>query len=52
MPSPKTQFGTATSPVLIDGRLVLNYQGAYAVAIDARTGTEIWKTAKLPFAPD
>jgi outer membrane protein assembly factor BamB len=52
MKTPQTQFGTATSPVLVDGRLVLNYQGAYAVAIDAQTGAELWKTAKLPFAPD
>src|SRR5437588_187782 len=29
MPTPKTMFGTATSPVLVEGRLVLNYQGAY-----------------------
>lgn len=50
--TPQARFGTATSPVLVDGRLVLNYQGAYAVAIDAKTGAELWKTAKLPFAPD
>jgi hypothetical protein len=50
--TPQARFGTATSPVLVDGRLVLNFQGAYVVAIDAQTGAEVWKNAKLPFAPD
>jgi outer membrane protein assembly factor BamB len=50
--TPQTRFGTATSPVLVDGRLVLNYQGVDVVAIDAKTGAQVWKSAKLPFAPD
>ena len=50
--TPQARFGTATSPVLVDGRLVLNYQGGYVVAIDAKTGEEVWKNAKLPFTPD
>jgi len=30
----------------------LNYQGGYAIAVDAKTGGEIWKNAKLPYPPD
>ena len=52
MKTPQARFGTATSPVLVDGRLVLNYQGAYVIAVDAKTGDEVWKNAKLPYLPD
>jgi outer membrane protein assembly factor BamB len=52
MKTPQARFGTATSPVLVDGRLVLNYQGAYVVAVDAKSGDEIWKNSKLPYFPD
>src|SRR5262249_29030703 len=50
--TPKARFGTATSPVLVDGRLVLISQGASVTACDTKTGDEIWKNAKLPFPPD
>jgi outer membrane protein assembly factor BamB len=50
--TPKARFGTATSPALIDGRLVLISQGASVTAFDSKSGDEVWKNAKLPFPPD
>jgi outer membrane protein assembly factor BamB len=52
LPTPKAMFGTATSPVLAEGRLVLNYQGGYVLAVDPKSGDQLWKTSKLPFLPD
>lgn len=47
----KTRFGwgTAASPVLHDGRLYLindNDEDSYLLALDAKTGNEIWKVAR------
>src|SRR6266478_2614112 len=50
--TPKARFGTATSPVLIEGRLVLIAQGAFVLALDAKSGDQFWKNVKLPFPPD
>lgn len=52
LPTPQTRFGTATSPVLATDRLLLGAQGASLVALDLKTGEQIWKNAKLPYAPD
>jgi outer membrane protein assembly factor BamB len=54
LPLPKTRFGTAASPVLAADRLLLNYQGegAYLLAVNPKTGGQIWKNDKLPYAPD
>jgi outer membrane protein assembly factor BamB len=49
---PQTRFGTATSPVLAEGRLVLNYQGSSVLAFDAKTGEQLWKAPKVPFPTD
>jgi len=43
--------GSGSSPVLCDDRLILTCDGAdeqYVVAIDKRTGEEIWKVARPP----
>ncbi len=52
LPKPATQFGTATSPVLAEGRLILNQQGDSTRAFDVKTGAQIWQTEKLPYRPD
>ena len=43
----KAFFGTASSPILVGGKLLLNVggKGAGIVAFDPATGKEIWKTA-------
>jgi len=42
---PKGFFGAATSPLLVEGKLLLNVgvKGAGVVAFDAQTGKESWK---------
>jgi outer membrane protein assembly factor BamB len=42
-------FGTASSPVVGDGRVYLlhdNEQQSYLLALDAKTGTELWRTPR------
>ena len=42
-------FGTASSPVVHDGRVYLlhdNEKAAYITALDAKTGDELWTTAR------
>ena len=42
-------FGTASSPVVHDGRVYLVHdseQLSYIAALDAKTGAEVWKTAR------
>jgi outer membrane protein assembly factor BamB len=42
-------FGTASSPTVHDGRVYLLHDSeaeSYITALDARTGTEIWRTAR------
>lgn len=42
-------WGTASSPVVHDGRLYLvndNEEGSYLLALDAKTGEEVWKVAR------
>ncbi len=38
-------FGVGSTPILIEGKLILNAggRGAAIVALDAKTGTELWK---------
>jgi outer membrane protein assembly factor BamB len=45
----RTGFGSAASPVVHDGRLILvndNDEQSYIAAYDARTGKELWRTAR------
>lgn len=51
MPPVKVRYGwgTAASPVLHDGRLYIindNDDGSYLLALDAKTGDEIWRVAR------
>jgi outer membrane protein assembly factor BamB len=52
LPPPMVEFGTGTSPVLAGDRLVLlsdGDQGSYLVALDQRTGRQIWRTDRPEF---
>jgi outer membrane protein assembly factor BamB len=43
-------FGTGSSPALADGRLFIqcdNEQKSFLVALDAKTGEELWRVARL-----
>jgi outer membrane protein assembly factor BamB len=46
------EFGSASSPVLCDGKLLLNEdhdKDSYLLALDAKTGQELWKTPRDGF---
>jgi outer membrane protein assembly factor BamB len=51
--TPKTRFGSGTSPVVIGDVVLLKCQGdpARLLALDARTGAVRWKKDKLPYDP-
>lgn len=48
----KTEFGAAASPLLVDGRVILNQDfdsGSFLAAYNVETGKEIWKTDRAEF---
>ena len=57
LPVPKNRHGSASSPVIVDNLviqcvdqgLLLRPQGSYLLALDVKTGKEVWK-AKRPFS--
>jgi outer membrane protein assembly factor BamB len=51
LPTPATRYGTATSPVVADGLVLLKCQGPASslLALDAATGKTAWEHDKLPF---
>ena len=50
LPAPPTQFGAATSPIVFDGKVILQRDGndgrSELLAFDARTGDPIWRTPR------
>ena len=50
LPLPPTQYGTATSPIIFDGKVILQRDGnstdSELLAVDATTGAVAWKTAR------
>ena len=48
--TPPTQYGTATSPIVADGKVILQRDGndgqSELLALDARTGAVAWRTAR------
>jgi outer membrane protein assembly factor BamB len=50
LPAPPTQFGAATSPIVFDGKVILQRDGndgrSELLAFDARTGDLIWTTPR------
>lgn len=52
LPPPVVEFGAGTSPILAGDRLVLNCdqdQGSFLVALDKRTGRQMWRTERPEF---
>jgi outer membrane protein assembly factor BamB len=48
----KTEFGAAASPLLVDGRVILNQDydsDSVLAAYDVKTGRQIWKTDRAEF---
>ena len=49
MPIPVNDFGTGTSPILVEGKVLLlrdQDMGSFLLALDARTGRQVWKTER------
>ena len=50
LPAPPTQFGAATSPIVLDGKVILQRDGndgrSELLAFDARTGAPAWQTPR------
>ena len=50
LPALPTQFGAATSPIVFDGKVILQFDGndgrSELLAFDARTGDPIWRTPR------
>lgn len=52
LPSPDSPFGTGTSPIVVEGRVILNHDlifrqdagASYLLALDARSGEEAWRS--------
>lgn len=47
------EFGAASSPILVDGKVILNEDhdvNSFLMAIDPRDGTTIWRTERAEFA--
>ncbi|HEY6168791.1 MAG TPA: PQQ-binding-like beta-propeller repeat protein [Verrucomicrobiae bacterium] len=52
LPLPVNDFGTGTSPIVVDGRVFLARDqdvDSWLLALDARTGQQLWKTARPGF---
>ncbi|MCI0456052.1 MAG: PQQ-binding-like beta-propeller repeat protein [Gemmataceae bacterium] len=51
LPTPRTRFGTATSPIVAGDLVLLNGQGKdlHLLAVRAATGETVWTTAGSPF---
>ncbi|HEX2442816.1 MAG TPA: PQQ-binding-like beta-propeller repeat protein [Vicinamibacterales bacterium] len=50
LPAPPTQYGAATSPIVFDGKVILQLDGndgrSELLAFDARTGDPVWRTPR------
>jgi outer membrane protein assembly factor BamB len=52
LPPPVVEFGTGTSPIVVDGKVVVVADGdvaGYMLALDAETGAEVWRTDRSEF---
>ena len=50
LPRPPSRYGTATSPIVFDGKVILQRDGVSTdselLALDARTGAVVWRTTR------
>ena len=52
MPTPLVEFGTGTSPILADGKLILicdQDMNSFLLAVDASTGRDVWRKERPGF---
>ncbi|OAI58005.1 hypothetical protein AYO49_06100 [Verrucomicrobiaceae bacterium SCGC AG-212-N21] len=52
LPVPVVEFGTSTSPIVADGKVILVVDqdiGSYMLAVDAKTGKEAWRVDRSEF---
>lgn len=52
LPMPIVEFGTGTSPILAQDKLILSCDqdmGSYLLAVDAATGNDVWRTERPDF---
>jgi outer membrane protein assembly factor BamB len=52
LPAPVVEFGTGSSPIVVDGKVILVADGdigGYILALDAVTGAEVWRVDRSEF---
>jgi outer membrane protein assembly factor BamB len=52
LPPPVVEFGTGTSPLIVDDRVIVvcdQDEGSYLLALDKRTGRQLWRTPRPEF---
>lgn len=52
LPAPVVEFGTGSSPIVVDGKVIVQADqdvGSYLLALDARTGAEVWRVDRREF---
>jgi len=52
LPAPVVEFGTGSSPIVVDGKVIVVADGdieGYIVALDALTGEEVWRVDRSEF---
>jgi len=52
LPAPVVEFGTSSSPIVVDGKVIILADqdiGSYLLALDARSGEELWRVNRSEF---
>ena len=52
LPAPVVEFGTSSSPIIAGGKVILvvdQDMGSYMIALDAKTGAEVWRVDRSEF---
>lgn len=52
LPAPVVEFGTSSSPIIADGKVILvvdQDMGSYMIALDVKTGAEVWRVDRSEF---
>lgn len=52
LPAPIVEFGTSSSPIIADGKVILVVDqdvGSYMLALDVKTGAEVWRVDRREF---
>ena len=52
LPAPIVEFGTSTSPIIADGKVIIVADqdvGGYMIALDVKTGAEVWRVDRKEF---